>query len=79
MGADDNTLRLEYSATTDKPTVLNAVHHTYWNLGGHSSGTIVDHELELYADSYTPGEPMVPSGVVKPVNGQTIAHVLAIL
>jgi aldose 1-epimerase len=64
-----NELRIDMEAVTEKTTIVNLVHHTYWNLGGHNSGTIVDHELELYADSYTPGEPTVPSGVVKPVKG----------
>src|SRR5699024_9648020 len=44
-------------------------HHSYWNLGGHDSGKITEHELTLFADGYTPGDPMVPTGVVKPVKG----------
>jgi len=64
-----NELRVDMEATTEKTTLVNLAHHSYWNLGGHNSGPIVEHELELYADSYTPGEPIVPSGVVKPVKG----------
>jgi aldose 1-epimerase len=56
-------------ATTDKTTIVNMAHHTYWNLGGHDSGPIVDHELTLFADKYTPGDPMVPTGAIKPVKG----------
>ena len=56
-------------ATTDKTTLVNMAHHSYWNLGGHDSGTILDHELTLDADEYTPGSPMVPYGEVKPVEG----------
>jgi aldose 1-epimerase len=62
---NDNELHVEMEATTDKTTIVNVAHHTYWNLGGTASGTIEDHELQIFADSYTPGMP--PTGVVKPV------------
>jgi aldose 1-epimerase len=65
----DNELRVEMRATTDKTTLVNMAHHSYWNLGGHDSGTILDHELTLYADQYTPGTPMVPDGRVMAVTG----------
>ena len=65
----DNTLKVEMEATTDATTLVNMAHHSYWNLGGHDSGTILDHELTLYAGEYTPGSPMVPYGEVKPVTG----------
>jgi aldose 1-epimerase len=55
-------------ATTDKETPVNMAHHSYWNLGGHDSGTIANHELTLQAESYTPGNP-VPDGKIKPVKG----------
>ena len=64
-----NELKVEMQATTDKTTLVNMAHHSYWNLGGHNSGTILDHELTLYADHYTPGTPMVPDGRVTPVKG----------
>jgi aldose 1-epimerase len=64
-----NELKVEMSATTDKTTLVNMAHHSYWNLGGHNSGTILDHELTLNADRYTPGSPMVPYGEIKPVKG----------
>ena len=66
---NDNELKVEMEATTDKTTLVNMAHHSYWNLGGHNSGTILDHELTLYADQYTPGTPMVPDGEVEPVKG----------
>jgi aldose 1-epimerase len=64
-----NELKVEMQATTDKATLVNMAHHSYWNLGGHNSGTILDHELTLYADQYTPGTPMVPDGRIAPVKG----------
>ncbi len=66
---NDNALKVEMQATTDKTTLVNMAHHSYWNLGGHNSGTILDHELTLYADRYTPGTPMVPDGRIEPVKG----------
>jgi aldose 1-epimerase len=66
---NNNELKVEMQATTDKTTLVNMVHHSYWNLAGYNSGTILDHELTLYADQYTPGAPMVPYGEIKPVKG----------
>jgi aldose 1-epimerase len=66
---NDNEFKVDMEATTDKTTLVNMAHHSYWNLGGYDSGTILDHELTLYADKYTPGNPFVPNGVVKPVKG----------
>ena len=64
-----NELKVEMDATTDKTTLVNMAHHSYWNLGGYDSGTILDHELMLNADQYTPGTPMVPDGRVVSVKG----------
>jgi aldose 1-epimerase len=64
-----NELRVDMEATTDRPTLVNLAHHSYWNLGGHGAGTVLDHELMLYADHYTPGAPMVPTGETRPVKG----------
>ncbi|HVX94401.1 MAG TPA: aldose epimerase family protein [Polyangia bacterium] len=59
-------LRIEMEATTDKPTPINMIHHSYWNLSA-GPGDIKDEVLTLYADKYTPGLP--PEGKVLPVAG----------
>ena len=65
---DDNELRVKYEAETDKTTVLNITQHTYFNLSGESSGDILDHELELDADSFLPvNEKIIPTGEIKNV------------
>jgi aldose 1-epimerase len=65
----NNELKVEMEAATDRTTLVNMAHHSYWNLAGYNSGTILDHELTLYADRYTPGTPMVPDGRVLVVTG----------
>ena len=65
---NDGELVVEMQATTDKTTLINMAHHSYWNLGGFGSGTVLDHELTIAADKYTPGDP-VPDGKVAPVKG----------
>lgn len=62
-------LRIEMSAVTDRTTLVAMLHHSYFNLGGHDAGPITGHELTLNAERYTPGDPVVPNGVVLPVSG----------
>jgi aldose 1-epimerase len=66
---NENELKVEMQASSDRATLVNMAHHGYWNLGGHDAGTILDHELTLHADQYTPGSPIVPDGRVRPVEG----------
>lgn len=67
---DANELVWETEATTDKPTVINLAHHTYWNLTGDPTKSINDHELMLAADSYLPTDKgLIPTGKKEPVAG----------
>ncbi len=51
---DDNRLQISMTGTTDRTTVLNMVHHSYWNVAGHASGDVRDHLLTVEGDFYTP-------------------------
>jgi len=67
---EDNALEVIYKAFTDAPTVLNITQHTYFNLLGEGRGDILDHQLMLNADNYTPvNKRMIPTGKIAPVEG----------
>lgn len=67
---NNDELKVDLSATTDKPTVLNLTNHNYWNLGGAFSGTIRDHVLTIAADKYVPvDESLIPTGELASVEG----------
>lgn len=67
---DANELKWEASATTDAPTILNIVHHSYWNLSGDPTTSINDHVLTLNAPHYLPTDAgLIPTGELAPVAG----------
>lgn len=67
---DNDNLRIDFEAMTDAPTVVNLVHHTYWNLTGDPSNSILDHRLRLLADGFTPTDPTgIPNNGIQPVDG----------
>ena len=67
---ENNGLQIDYLAETNKTTIVNLTNHSYFNLGGHNSGTILDEVLKLAATQYTPGDDkLLPTGEIKSVTG----------
>lgn len=65
---EDNSLKIDYSAVSDKKTVINMTNHSYFNLSG--KGDILGHELMINADAFTPTDSFsIPTGEIRPVEG----------
>jgi len=66
----DNALKLEFTATTDKPTIVNLTHHSYFNLAGQGNGDILGDLMYINSDATTPVDAgLIPTGEIKPVDG----------
>jgi aldose 1-epimerase len=71
--SDEDELRIDYEARSDRPTPVSLTNHTYWNLSGDGAGTILDHELQVLADRYTVSDgELLPTGEIKSVEGTAL-------
>jgi aldose 1-epimerase len=67
---ENNELKIDYRATTDKDTVLNLTNHSYFNLGGQGEGDVLGHQILINADSFTPVDSgLIPTGELRSVEG----------
>ncbi|MBC7534390.1 MAG: galactose mutarotase [Ferruginibacter sp.] len=74
----ENELIIDYAATADQATPVNLTNHSYFNLSGNHDESILNHELEIFADSYTPvNESLIPTGEIEPVKHTPIDFISA--
>ena len=67
---EKNELRIDYAAETDKPTIINLTHHSYFNLVGAGTGDILGHALKIFADKFSPvDDRLIPTGEFRSVKG----------
>lgn len=67
---EDDTLTIRYQAISDQDTICSLTNHSYFNLAGHASGTVMDQEIQIFSQSYTPsGSNNVPLGYIEPIAG----------
>lgn len=65
---NENELKIEYKAVTDRPTPVNLTHHSFWNLSGDKQRNILEHELMINADYYLPvDDTLIPTGEIRSV------------
>ena len=80
MLTNDNTLKIDYEATTDKLTICNLTNHTYFNLAGHGTQSHYEHQMLINADAFTPiqDEGAIPTGEIRPVKGTPMDFTLPV-